>query len=286
MSAPGRGKAGAWTVRAGLGLLTPAALLVLWQLASRGPGAPLPPPAAVLRVLLDPFAEPRHLDTGSLAASTLVSLLRVLFGFGAAAGLALPLGLLIGWSARARSLLGPLLELLRPVSPIAWLPVAILLLGFASLGSLAWGSDSWKYPLADHMTLAVLAIIAWGAFFPILLNTAHGVSTVRRFHLEVAATLGARRAGLFRHVILPAALPDVLVGLRLGFGRALMVLVAAEFFPGTRSGLGRMITAGHDVGEYAHAFAAIVVISVLGLATDAMLQALAGRAGRWRVRER
>jgi ABC-type nitrate/sulfonate/bicarbonate transport system permease component len=132
----------------------------------------------------------------------------------------------------------------------------------------------------------MVAVICWGAFFPIFVNTVHGVTHVKALHLEVARTNGASRSQIFRHVVLPAAMPSIAAGLRIGMGTAWMVIVAAEFFPGTRSGVGYMITTSHEVTEYQYCFACIIVIGVLGLLINTGLAFFERRVGRWKAKER
>ena len=269
-----------------LGAIPPLSLLLLWYLGARGEGTVIPPVGRVADVLAHPFRTPPNLDSLPLAQSACISLLRVVLGFGAALILAVPLGVLVGRNRTARELFGPFLELTRPVSPVAWMPLAIILLGFSSLGTVLYGREAWRHGILDQLQLAIVAVIAWGAFFPIFLNTAHGVTHVRALYVEAARTCGASGCRLLRHVILPAALPSMMVGVRLGMGRALMVIVAAEFFPGTRAGLGYLITTSHQVAEYEYAFASIVVIGVIGLVVNTLLERIERHVGRWQVRER
>lgn len=269
-----------------LGAIPPAALLLFWRLGTGGEGSVLPSLSEVGEVLTHPFRDPPNLDSLPLADSVVISVLRVALGFALALFSAVPFGMLVGRNRTARELFMPLVELGRPVSPVAWMPLAILLFGFASLGTLLYGHAAWRHGLLDQLQLAIVAVIWWGAFFPIFLNTVHGVMHVRRLYIEVALACGASRAQVLRHVILPAALPTIMVGVRLGLGRALMVIVAAEFFPGTRAGLGYFITASHQVSQYEYAFASIVVIAVLGLVINLLLYALENRVSRWQAKER
>ncbi len=269
-----------------LGATPPMLLLLLWYLGARGEGVVIPSIGKVADVLVHPFEEPPNLDSLPLAQSALISLLRVVLGFGLALLTAVPLGILVGRSRLASDFFSPIVELGRPISPVAWMPLAIILLGFSSLGTVLYGKASWQHDLLDQIQLAIVAVIWWGAFFPIYLNTVHGVSTVRRLYIEAALANGALGFNLLRHAVLPAALPSIMVGIRLGMGRALMVIVAAEFFPGTRAGLGYFITSSHQVAQYEYAFASIVVIGLIGLFINTILQALENRVSRWQVKER
>jgi NitT/TauT family transport system permease protein len=210
----------------------------------------------------------------------------VLFGFGLAALTAIPLGILVGRVRVVREIFSPTIELIRPICPVAWLPVLIILFGLSSVGTLVYGDQAWRHDLLGHLGLAMIAITWYGAFFPIFVNTVHGVTNVKVLFIEVAKTNGANRAEIFRSVILPASLPAIVAGLRIGMGTAWMVIVAAEFFPGTKSGVGYMITTAHEVSEYQYAFASIVVIGLMGILINAVLGRIERRVGRWQARER
>lgn len=274
------------TVRAVvLGSLLPLLVLAIWHVASLREGTLVPTIGEVAAVLAHPFEEPR-LYSLSLAHGTAVSVLRVLTGFLAALVVAVPLGLAVGRSRIARELLSPAIELLRPICPVAWLPILILIFGDASAATLLHGDQAWRHGLLSQIPWAMVVVIWLGAFFPIFVNTVHGVVNVKQLFVEVALTNGASRAQVFRHVVLPAALPAILTGVRIGMGIAWMVIVAAEFYPGTRSGLAYMITTADEVGKFEYVFACILVIAALGLLTNLALRQVAERVGRWKARER
>ncbi len=273
-------------VRVLLGVVLPGVLLGAWHLASLGEGAVIPSIREVADVILHPLRDPPNLDSRPLLQSVGISVLRVLIGFAAAALTAVPLGVLVGYSAVADRIVSPLVEVFRPICPIAWLPVAILLFGFSSAGSLVWGDEAWRHDLASQLQLAMAFIIWWGAFFPIFLNTVAGVRGVRSLHLEAARTLGAGPRQIFFKVMLPASLPSIMTGLRVGMGLAWMVIIAAEIFPGARAGLGYMIVTAHQVAQYEYAFASILIIGVIGLAINEVMLFLSNRVSWWEGLER
>jgi len=271
-----------------LGALLPVALLLGWQVAS-GHSTVIPSVAQTLAVLAHPFDEPAALDSAPLAMGILVSVLRVFCGFALAALTAIPVGLLLGRSRIAQRLLGPSLSFGMVISPIAWMLVAIVVFGFASVGKVAYGDDAWRAGLPeilDQLTFAVIAVVWYGAFMPIAFNTAAGAKSIRESHLEAAKMLGAGRWKQLTAVILPGAAPAMTTGLRIGGVIAWRAIVAAELFPGTRSGLGYMIQTSYQEGQYEYGFAAILAIGVVGLILDGGLRLLEWRVGRWRVKER
>jgi len=268
-----------------LGMLVPAALLGVWWAMSQG-SAVIPSVGSVVDVLVNPSRPPAHLDTTSLASGAYISILRVLLGFGLAAVTGTAAGLCIGLSRTGREILAPSMSVAMAISPIAWLPVAIIIFGLSTPASVMFGDGAWQYNTLDQLSFAVVAVIWYGAFFPIALNSASGVRSVRRAHVEAVHVLGATRVQTLTNVILPAAMPAILTGLRVGAGIAWRVIVAAEIFPGTRSGLGYMISASHEIAEYQYAFAAIIVIGAIGLVLDGGFRLLAWRFGHWQPKER
>jgi ABC-type nitrate/sulfonate/bicarbonate transport system permease component len=158
------------------------------------------------------------IGSGELPTAIVQSVGRVLTGFAIACLLALPLGLLMGTVRRVESNLDPLVESFRPVAAIALLPMAILWFGTG--------------------TPAAVMLVAYAAFFPILINTIAGAKQVDRGLVRAAATMGLSRAAILRRVVIPAALPQVVVGLRIGLGVAWTAIVAAELAVGAKSGGG------------------------------------------------
>jgi NitT/TauT family transport system permease protein len=267
------------------GAVVPVGLIALWHWASRG-SAVVPSLGSVLEILAHPFREPATLESTSLATGAWVSLLRVLCGFGLAVVTAVPVGLIVGRNTTVSDLLSPAISVMMVISPVAWLPVTILVFGLSSPATALYGDASWQYGVLDQLRFAVIAVIWLGASFPIALNSAGGARGVRDAHLEAIRVLGANRWQTLTKVILPGAAPAIMTGLRLGGGIAWRVIIAAEVFPGTRSGLGYMITTAHAQAAYAYAFAAIVVIAAIGLVLDGSLRLAAATVSHWQPRER
>lgn len=226
-------------------------LLCLWQvLCSVGIVANyvLPSPievAAGFWSLLTVGMPPGHL----LYYHIIYSLYRVSLGFSLACALGIPLGLLMGWFPRFHRSLGPIVEILRPIPPLAWIPIAIVWFGI--------GISSAAF------------IIFLGAFFPILLNTASGVSSINPILIDAIKTLNATQMDIFLKVLIPGALPSIFIGMRVGMGVAWMTLVAAEF-TGVKEGygLGFMIMTARDIQRPDEILAGMFVIGMIGFAID------------------
>lgn len=215
----------------------------------------LPPPAEVLTALVHSVAD------GSLAKNVGISLLRVLEGFLLALVVAVPVGVLMGSSQIARGMIEPVIELLRPIPPIAVIPLAILWFGIEELSK--------------------VLIIAYGAFFPILLNTIAGFQEVDPMHIRAAQALGAGRTEIFRDVILRSAFPFIVIGARLGMGMAFIVLVAAELIASS-SGLGYLITDARYSFRTDQMFLGMACIGVLGFLLNKALLETERRLLKWK----
>ena len=244
--------------RTGLAVGSFAGALALWWL--------LTATGLVDKVLLPAPGEvatafSRSLADGTLVRHTGISLLRVLEGFLIALAIAVPVGIVMGSWQIARGLLEPMIELLRPIPPIAMIPLAILWFGIDELSK--------------------VLIIAYGAFFPILLNTVAGFQEVDRTHIRAAQTLGATRLQIFRDVILRSAYPFIVVGARLGMGMAFIVLVAAELIASS-SGLGYLINDGRYSFRTDQIFVGMVSIGVLGFLLNKGLLEAERRLLKWK----
>lgn len=222
----------------------------------------LPRIEAVVAVLLEPTKN--ILGSGSLLEGAGLSLYRVLLGFLTAAAVAIPLGILMGRYPTVQDLADGVIQLFRPIPPLAWLPVA-----------LAW----FKIGLTS-----IVFIIFIGAFFPIVLNTIAGVKSVNRTWLETATVYGASERQIMTKVVLPAAAPTIWTGLRVSLGIAWQCVVAAEMLPGTTSGLGYMIMAAYNLGQMQVIIAGMIVIGFISLVLDALFRGVEGRMFAWQGR--
>jgi NitT/TauT family transport system permease protein len=254
-------------------------LLIVWETGARALAQPwiLPPPSTVVRQLANPLRD--QYSTGSLANHTLVSLVRVLAGFLIAVLAGVPLGLLMGAVRTVRGLTEPLIELLRPLCPIAWVPFAIAVFKLTTVPQLF--GVRWSGTILDQVQVGMVFVLFWGAFFPIVVNTLDGVAGVRQNYLSLAATLGAGRRQTFFHVYLPAAMPMILTGLRQGIGTCWFVIIAAEMLPGADSGIGYLLMYAADQSGMDVVIACMVVIAAIGVALNALMRSGARRWVTW-----
>jgi len=272
-------------IKFALGALVPGAILLVWHFASAN-SVVVPSVGSVLEVLAHPFRQPTSLDATSLASGAASSIVRVLCGFSLAVLTAIPIGLIMGRWRPAAEALSPTITAAMVISPVAWMPVAIIVFGLTSPATVIYGDDAWRHGMLDGLRLAIVVVVWIGAFVPIAINTASGVRNVRESHLEAARVLGASRLQMLSKVILPGAAPAIVTGLRLGGGIAWRVIIVAEIFPGTRGGLGYMITTAHEQASYEYAFASIIVICAIGLTLDGVHRLAETRIARWRPKER
>jgi len=184
---------------------------------------------------------------GMLLRYAVASIYRVAVGFGIAAAIGIPLGLLAGWYLRTGQALNPLFQFLRPISPIAWIPIAVLWFG-----------------VKDE---AAIFLIAISSFFPIVVGTMTAVRTIPLVYVRSAQNFGLEGFELFRRVVLPACLPQIITSLRLALGIAWMVIVAAEMIA-VDSGLGYLIMDARKANYYDRVVGAMITIGLIGIALD------------------
>ena len=200
---------------------------------------------------------------GTLLEHITASLFRVGCGFLLAVVVAVPMGLWMGRVDAVYRTLNPVFQIMRPISPIAWIPLAILWFGVGDVSP--------------------VFLIFIAAVFPMIVQTASGVHTIERRYLHAAQNFGVSRSTLFRRVIVPAVLPEIVVGMRIGLGVAWLVVVAAEMIA-LHSGLGYLIIDSRNAGNrYDLVIAGMIIIGLIGLLLDGLMRLLEGlKSVRWR----
>jgi NitT/TauT family transport system permease protein len=244
-------------------LIVPLLLLAFWQLATTQQWTRLiPTPYQVGEYMVD-FAVGGIYDdaySGTLATHLLASMSRVYGGFALAALFALPIGLMIGRMPTARMLLDPFLQVMRPIPVTAWLPLSMILFGLGARSA--------------------FALVCLGAFYPILLNTVFGVRAVDPKLFEAASMLGCQGNAQFYKVVLPAAVPSIFTGLRLGLGLAWFVIVVGEM-TGVPQGLGAVIMDGRTLSRTELVICGMIVIGIAGYLSDRVVVLIGNRLLRW-----
>ncbi len=261
----------------------PVILLLIWQAAAHYYNQPwiFPSVTRVLSQLAHPLRQ--HYASGSLLSNTLISLLRVILGFSLAAVVGVTLGIVMGSVTFIRDIIEPVIELLRPLCPIAWLPFAIVVFKLRTLPQL-FGID-YSHTIFDQVQLGMIFVIFVGGFFPVLTNTLDGVTGVRRNYLLLAKTLGASRRQIFFHVYLPASMPMILTGLRQGLGLCWFVIIAAEMMTGGDSGIGYLLIYASDNSAMDIVIAAMLIIGAVGALLAFLMRRIMHSFVSWKPKE-
>jgi NitT/TauT family transport system permease protein len=227
-------------------VLVPLVVLAVWHLAVIATGTKIfPSPLDVLKGL-------RELP--HLAAYIGDSLFRVACGYLAAVALGIPVGLALGWWSSLARAANPLIQMLRPISPLAWMPLAVIWFGVSNL--------------------APIFLIFLSSFFPVVVATMNGVRNVPPMYVQAGRNFGLSTPALMARVVFPATLPRIVVGLRLAFGVAWLVLVAAEMIA-VDSGLGYLIIDARNAGKrYDLVVGGMLIIGAIGLALDTAMKKL------------
>jgi NitT/TauT family transport system permease protein len=242
--------------------LFPLAVVVFWHFATYGRKFSLIPPPSDVAIELydmafggvwdDAFSQTLHIHL-------LASLSRVYGGFAMACAVALPLGLMIGRLPFVRQLLDPTFQVLRPIPVTAWLPLAMIIFGLGPRSA--------------------VFLVFLGAFYPVLINTIFGVRSVDPRLFEAASMLGCEGTAQFFKVVLPASLPAIFTGLRLGLGFAWVVIVVGEM-TGVQTGLGAIIMEARQLSRTEIVISGMIVIGIAGFISDRLVMGL----GRWLLR--
>src|SRR5882757_2088667 len=241
--------------------VVPVLLIAGWETFARSgylPPALLPAPSAVLHALGDwvfGFDETTQTYSGHWARDALASALRVFGGFALACVFGILAGVAIGWSRLFEKALEPTLQMLRPIPPVSWIPLAIIWFG-----------------IADKPAIFLVFL---GAFFPVLMNTIHGVKTVDHNLVRAGAMMGASQRQMLTDIVLPAALPSIFAGLRIAVGSAWMLAV--------KSGLGYVLWDSYYFLRYDIVIAAMISIGLLGYLSDLGLKAIMAHTLRWQA---
>lgn len=246
--------------------IVPVLLIVGWELFSRSgilPRALLPAPSQVIIAWADwVFATDGNTQSysGHWILDVAASSFRVVSGFALAALLGIGAGMAIGWSRTVENLFEPVLQILRPVPPVSWIPLAIIWFGIADKPA--------------------IFLVFMGSFFPVLLSTIHGVKSCDRNLLRAGAMTGGTPSKLLRHIVFQAALPSIFSGLRIAIGSAWMLTVTAEMVA-VKSGVGYVLWDSYYFLRYDIVIASMVSIGLLGFLSDYVIKRVGAYLLRW-----
>ncbi len=239
--------------------LTPVFIIVIWQIySSKGliNVSVLPSPSIIFSTILD------LIKSGDLFRDLGISLLRVIKGYAFGCILGITLGTLLGLSKKLDKALVILIGVLRPIPVIAWVPVLILWLGIGETSK--------------------VIVICIGTFWPVLLNTIHGIKSVNKKYLEVGNILEKRRLIILTKIIFPSALPEIFTGLRIGIGSAWMSVVGAELIAAS-SGIGYLISYARELSQPDVMLVGVFSIGIIGLLIDTLIKIVERRVLKWNV---
>jgi len=246
--------------------IVPVLLIVGWELFSRSgilPRALLPAPSQVIIAWADwVFATDGNTQnySGHWIIDVASSSYRVFAGFALAAVLGIAIGMAIGWSRTIENLFEPVLQILRPVPPVSWIPLAIIWFGIADKPA--------------------IFLVFMGSFFPVLLSTIHGVKSCDRNLLRAGAMTGGTPRKLLMHIVFPAALPAIFSGLRIAIGSAWMLTVTAEMVA-VKSGVGYVLWDSYYFLRYDIVIASMISIGLLGFLSDYVIKRVGAYFLRW-----
>lgn len=246
-----------------LAIVFPVVMLIIWHFATYGRKYSLiPPPSEVALAMYDLAFGGINDDaySATLLTHLLASVGRVYGGFAIAVAVAIPLGLMIGRIALVRGLLDPTLQILRPIPVTAWLPLAMIMFGLGPRSA--------------------FFLVCLGAFYPVLVNTIFGVRSVDPRLFEAASMLGCQGTAQFFRVVLPASLPAIFTGLRLGLGFAWVVIVVGEM-TGVQTGLGAIIMEARQLSRTEIVISGMIIIGIAGFLSDRVVVWLGQRLLRW-----
>ena len=242
----------------GLPVLAILMIAVGWVLFSGSHPELMPAPADVWARFVKTFTKP--IAKTSLAGHAWASLRRVLMALLIAWAFGISFGILIGWNKKCKAFFGSIFEVIRPIPPIAWIPIVIMWFGIG------------EFPK--------ILIVFIGTFFNVVVNTSTGVKMVDKLQLDVGRMFQANQLQILKEIVLPASLPAIFAGIRVALGAGWAVVLAAEML-GSQTGVGYLITLGNEIGDTALIFISMIVIGVIGALLSALATFIERRLCPW-----
>lgn len=262
-------------------MVVPILFLIIWTFYANKIDNPIILPH--IKLVLDNFvhASDDFIGLGSIPQNIAVSLIRVLLGYTVGIIVALPLGILMGYKENINILFSNFINMFSPVPVLGWVPLILAWFGTASIATLFKIPYGPKQVFYGNFKFSMIFIIAIGTFFPVVSNAAFGVKNVPKTLIESAKVLGADNFDIFFKILIPAAGPSIVNGLRGGLGSAWGCLVAAEMLPGSLSGLGYMITHAYELARVDLVVTGIICIGLVGAFLDYIFVIIEKRRFSW-----
>lgn len=267
-----------------MSLIGPLAILAIWIVAARAIDNRLilPEFSAVLEHFLHPTSN--IIGLGALTKNIFISLLRVFLGYAVATLLAIPIGILMGYSRTCYGLINPIISLFRPIPPISWVPLVLAWFGVTSVATLLGMTQGVTYVYLNNFKISMTFIIFLGAFFPIVTSAIHGVGNVPKQLIESARVLGGSEGTIFYKILLPAAAPTIVNGMRTGLGCAWTCLVSAEMLPGSLSGVGYLIMHAYEIARVDVVMTGMISIGLVGAFLDYFFRLMEKKKFTWQTK--
>lgn len=269
-----------------IGTIIPIIFLIIWSILSKriDNKVILPPISSVINNFA--HATEDFIGLGSIPINILVSLIRVLLGYVVGVLIAIPLGLFMGYKNKVYDLFNNFINLFRPIPPLAWVPLVLAWFGVSSFATVFNIEGGNVQAFLNNFKFSMMFIIGLGTFFPVLTNTIFAVKTVPKTLIESAKVLGANEKDIFLKILLPAAAPTIITGLRTGLGIAWACLVSAEMLPGSLSGVGYLITHAYELGRTDLVITGMICIGVVGATLDCLYRLVEKKYFSWQSKIR
>lgn len=231
-------------------------------------------------------ATDNFIGLGSIPRNIGVSLIRVLSGYTAGVLIAVPLGVLMGYSKTIQQIFETFINIFKPIPPLAWQPLALAIFGVSSIASLLNMPFGQQYVFWGNFKIAMVFMIGMGSFFPVVANVMFGVQNVRQTLIDSARVLGASERDIFFKILIPAAAPSIINGLRVGLAIGWACLVGAEMLPGSLAGVGYLITHAYELARTDLVITGMICIGGVGALLDSVFRIIANKYFSWESKTR
>ena len=264
-----------------ISLFLPICFILMWEFFAYKIMSPaiLPTAESVAQNFIHAFDN--FIGLGSIPKNIAYSLVRVLLGYCLGLLFALPLGLLVGYYNFAANLFENFISLFKPIPSIAWQPLVLGWFGIKSLATMMNLPYGATYAVWDNFKLSMIFLIALGSFFPVFSNVVFGVRNVRTSLVETAKVLGANENNIFFKILIPAASPSIIQGMRMSLGTSWVCLVSAEMLPGSMAGLGYMITHAYELARVDLVITGMICIGAIGALLDGIFKIIVNKKFNW-----